>query len=249
MKPVSNVALHFNERLEPKPNSPATRAAMPPAPAAPAALSACSNALRSHIPHAPPSLIPTVNGNTVLSFSTHGHQSAAKGSLTTVSRSDIRVIQHLDSSALGLVRGTSLVLPRPLSTPMHHRQPSHPSGFPLRRHSLLYFSPRVSSHLSASLAALAARSPPPRTAAPPAARGSPTPTKLAVVTAPCPKEGAGACPKDGEALGGGRLAGPSAGGASCWPKEGDALGEEGGGNDEGGLCRVAVASATPADCQ
>jgi hypothetical protein len=36
------------------------------------------------------SLIPTVNGNTVRSFSTHGHQSAAKGSLTTVSRSDIR---------------------------------------------------------------------------------------------------------------------------------------------------------------
>ena len=36
-----------------------------------------------------PSLIPTVNGNTVPSFSTHGHQSAAKGSPTTVSRSDI----------------------------------------------------------------------------------------------------------------------------------------------------------------
>jgi hypothetical protein len=35
-------------------------------------------------------LIPTVNGNTVRSFSTHGHQSAAKGSSTTVSRSDIR---------------------------------------------------------------------------------------------------------------------------------------------------------------
>jgi hypothetical protein len=47
-----------------------------------------------------PSLIPTVNGNTVRSFSTHGHQSAAKGSATTVSRSDIRSIQHLDSSAL-----------------------------------------------------------------------------------------------------------------------------------------------------
>jgi hypothetical protein len=38
------------------------------------------------------SLIPTVNGNTVRSFSTHGHQSAAKGSSTTVSRSDIRLI-------------------------------------------------------------------------------------------------------------------------------------------------------------
>jgi hypothetical protein len=35
------------------------------------------------------SLMPTVNGNTVRSFSTHGHQSAAKGSSTTVSRSGI----------------------------------------------------------------------------------------------------------------------------------------------------------------
>jgi hypothetical protein len=51
-----------------------------------------------------PSLIPTVNGNTVRSFSTHGHQSAAKGSSTTVSRSDIRFIQRLDSLALGSVR-------------------------------------------------------------------------------------------------------------------------------------------------
>jgi hypothetical protein len=48
------------------------------------------------------SLIPTVNGNTVRSFSTHGQQSAAKGSSTTVSRSDL--IQHFDSSAHGLVR-------------------------------------------------------------------------------------------------------------------------------------------------
>jgi hypothetical protein len=46
-----------------------------------------------------PSLIPTVNGNTVRSFSTHGHQSKAKGSSTTVSRDNIRLIQHLDSSA------------------------------------------------------------------------------------------------------------------------------------------------------
>jgi hypothetical protein len=45
-----------------------------------------------------PSLMPTVTGNTVRSFSTHGQQSAAKGSSTTVSRSDIRLIQHLDSS-------------------------------------------------------------------------------------------------------------------------------------------------------
>jgi hypothetical protein len=34
-----------------------------------------------------PSRIPTVNGNTVRSLSTHGQQSAAKGSSTTVSRS------------------------------------------------------------------------------------------------------------------------------------------------------------------
>jgi hypothetical protein len=50
-----------------------------------------------------PSRIPRVNGNAVRSFSTHGQQSAAKGSLTTVSRSDIRLIRYLDS-ALGLVR-------------------------------------------------------------------------------------------------------------------------------------------------
>jgi hypothetical protein len=37
-----------------------------------------------------PSLIPTLNGNTVRSFSTHGQQSAAQGSSTTLSRSDIR---------------------------------------------------------------------------------------------------------------------------------------------------------------
>jgi hypothetical protein len=48
-----------------------------------------------------PSLIPTVNGNMVRSFSTHGQQSAAQGISTTVSRSDIRLIHHLDSSAHG----------------------------------------------------------------------------------------------------------------------------------------------------
>jgi hypothetical protein len=42
------------------------------------------------------SLIPTVTGNTVRSFPTHGQQSAAKGSSTTVARSDIRSIQHFD---------------------------------------------------------------------------------------------------------------------------------------------------------
>jgi hypothetical protein len=67
-----------------------------------------------------PSLIPTVNDNTVRSFSTHGQQSAAQGSSTTVSRSDIRLIQYLDSSALGFGQEVALncyfpihVLPRP----------------------------------------------------------------------------------------------------------------------------------------
>ena len=56
-----------------------------------------------------PSLIPRVKGNTVRSFSTHGQQSAAQGSSTTVSRSDIRLIQYFDSSALGLVRRWRLI--------------------------------------------------------------------------------------------------------------------------------------------
>jgi hypothetical protein len=56
-----------------------------------------------------PSLIPTVNGNMVRSFSTHGHQSAAKGSSATVSRSDIRLIQLFDFSARGLVRRWRLI--------------------------------------------------------------------------------------------------------------------------------------------
>jgi hypothetical protein len=63
--------------------------------------------------NAPPfralSLIPTVTGNTVRSLSTHGQQSAAQGSSTTVSRSDIRLMQHLDSSAHGLVRRWLLI--------------------------------------------------------------------------------------------------------------------------------------------
>jgi hypothetical protein len=66
----------------------------------PAPLPALSGLPRPHATHPPrhivgpkrttPSLMPTVNGNTVLSFSTHGQQSAAQGSSTTVSRSDIR---------------------------------------------------------------------------------------------------------------------------------------------------------------
>jgi hypothetical protein len=42
-----------------------------------------------------------------LSFTTPA--AAAQGSSTTVSRSDIRLIQHFDSSAHGLVRGWRLI--------------------------------------------------------------------------------------------------------------------------------------------
>jgi hypothetical protein len=68
-----------------------------------------------------PNRIPTVNGNTVRSFSTHGQQSAAKGSSTAVSRSDIRLIQYLDSSALGFGPEVALnrLFPYPLITPSH----------------------------------------------------------------------------------------------------------------------------------
>jgi hypothetical protein len=67
------------------------------------------------------SLIPTVNGNTVRSFSKHGQQSAAQGSSTTVSRSDIRLIQHL-YSAHGLVRRWRLIgyFPIHLLPPAQH---------------------------------------------------------------------------------------------------------------------------------
>jgi hypothetical protein len=67
---------------------------------APAALRSLPSASQDPTPHpkcTTPSLIPTVNGNTVRSFSTHGQQSAAQGSSTTVSRSDIRLTQHFDS--------------------------------------------------------------------------------------------------------------------------------------------------------
>jgi hypothetical protein len=47
---------------------------------------------------------PTVNGNTVRSFSTHGQQSAAQGSSTTVSRSDIRLI-HIWTPRLAVWSG------------------------------------------------------------------------------------------------------------------------------------------------
>jgi serine/threonine protein kinase len=51
------------------------------------------------------SLIPTVTGNTVRSFSTHGHQSAAKGSSTIGSRSDIRLILTFLIRLCGLMSG------------------------------------------------------------------------------------------------------------------------------------------------
>ena len=54
--------------------------------------------------------------NTVRSFSTHGQQSAAQGSSTTVSRSDIRLIHHFDFSAHGLVRRWRLTGAVSLST-------------------------------------------------------------------------------------------------------------------------------------
>jgi hypothetical protein len=54
-----------------------------------------------------PSLVPTVNGNKVRSLSTHGHLSAAQGSSTNVSRSDIRLIQHFDSSLMVWSGGSS----------------------------------------------------------------------------------------------------------------------------------------------
>jgi hypothetical protein len=75
-----------------------------------------------------PSLIPTYNGNTVRSFSSHGQQSAAKGSLTTVclSRSDNRLIKHFDSSAHGLVRRWRLIgyFPSLYNPPQHLRRVS-----------------------------------------------------------------------------------------------------------------------------
>ena len=50
------------------------------------------------------SLIPTVNGNTVRSFNYARTTVRSQGGSSTVSRSDIRLIQHLDLSAHGLVR-------------------------------------------------------------------------------------------------------------------------------------------------
>jgi hypothetical protein len=58
----------------------------------------------------------------VRSFSTHGQLSAAQGSLTTLSRSVVRLIQHLDSSALGLVWRWPLLFPHPRLPTFHHNE-------------------------------------------------------------------------------------------------------------------------------
>jgi hypothetical protein len=67
-----------------------------------------------------PSLISTVNGNTVRSFSTHEQQSAGKGSSTTVSRSDIRLIKHfgLLGSWFGQEVALNWLFRYPLTTPV-----------------------------------------------------------------------------------------------------------------------------------
>jgi hypothetical protein len=89
-----------------------------------------------------PSLIPTVNGDTVRSFSTHGQLSTAQGSSTTVSRIrliDIRLIQHLDSSAHGLVRRWRLIgyFPIHFIIPWFHRPASSWCGKPLSNTPLI----------------------------------------------------------------------------------------------------------------
>jgi hypothetical protein len=62
----------------------------------------------------------TVNANTVRSFSTHGHQSGAKGGSSTFSRSDIRLIQLFDSALCLMVRRWRLIGYFPiLQTPLH----------------------------------------------------------------------------------------------------------------------------------
>jgi hypothetical protein len=52
----------------------------------------------------------------------HGQQSAAQGSSTTVSRSVIQLIQHLDSSAHGLVRRRRLIGCFLILTPLFYHQ-------------------------------------------------------------------------------------------------------------------------------
>jgi hypothetical protein len=101
------------------------RAASEPASATPATTTGTHTLMSQHQLHRTVSLIPTVNDTTFRSFSTHGQQSAARGNLTTVSRSDIRLIQHLDSSAHGLVRRWLLTGYFPI-----HLLPPPPRNFP-----------------------------------------------------------------------------------------------------------------------
>jgi hypothetical protein len=113
-----------------------------------------------------PFLIPTVNGNAVRSFSTHGQLSAAQGSSTAVSRSDIRLIQHLDSSALGLAPEVALnwLLPYPLITPSATSSLDRHLAFP-RAPSVVGVSnsvsvrPIIAVHLKSSLLPLEPRAP------------------------------------------------------------------------------------------
>jgi hypothetical protein len=91
--------------------------------------------VETRTPNTTLSLIPTVDGNTVRSFSPHGQLSAAQGSSTTVSRSDIRLIQHLDFSAQGSVRSSAyLAISLPLINPPHALPLSPSPGLP-RPHS------------------------------------------------------------------------------------------------------------------
>jgi hypothetical protein len=112
-----------------------------------------------------PSLIPTVNGNTVRSFSTHGQQSAAQGSSTTVSRSDLRLIQYLDSSALGLVLRWRLIGYFPI-----HLSPSLSAHSHAVADTLASSCPCVASHApmsdraESSACSVAACTPPPMSA-------------------------------------------------------------------------------------
>jgi hypothetical protein len=74
---------------------------------------------------------PTVNGYTVCSFSTHGQQSAAKGSLTTVSRSGTtRSTQHLD--LLGSWFAPEVALNRLFPSQLHAKRGGSSDEVPVR---------------------------------------------------------------------------------------------------------------------
>jgi hypothetical protein len=65
----------------------------------------------------------------------HGQLPAAQGSSTTVSRSDIRLIQHLDSSAHGLVRRWSLIGHFPILYYPRHDAGEHHHAHAAARHA------------------------------------------------------------------------------------------------------------------